>query len=162
MTGTARCVYCQATGPAGHFEPIGNAAGNQACKQVNLCALRAGGHDPVDVVTHLARELAQVRRTDTAGQYGAGNPHPAGGPAWFRHAEAYRPVLSGAQLARLNLTLGAASGWLNNSGRAEWGTQLAQARAYYGCKRCGAMGPREACTTASGQERRRWHAGRTF
>lgn len=165
------CVYCQASGPEAHFELIGppEVRQNWACRQQNLCALRvydglpllsAGG--PVAAVLQLVRELAQVHRTDIAQQTGEGNPYIPGSPAWTGHARACQPMLSDQDTARLHLVLRAASDWLSGSGHADWGQQLAQARADLGCKQCGAMGPSEPCRTCKGGQLPRWHAGRKF
>jgi hypothetical protein len=157
---TASCAYCHVTGPAAHFEPI-NGQGNVACKQQNLCTVRGQLVDinPVDLVLQLVRELAQVARTDQAERHSVGHP---GSPAWLDHAQAYRGMLSDQDLARLHVVLAAGADWFTRGDRAEWGQRLAQARTWNGCKRCGAMGPREPCRTADGGEAREWHAGRSF
>lgn len=155
------CVYCGVTGLAEHFVQMNGR--NYACRQATLCALRSvadsigeGLSDAsvAGLTMQLARELAQVARDD---RKAAGHlPDP-----WGRHTAREHRALSTQDLARLHVTLTAAAGWLQDSGRANWGQELAQARADLGCRRCGQMGP-TPCLTSSGQERREWHAGRRF
>ena len=151
------CIYCGTPGLAEHFEQVNGRS--WACRQGELCTLRqlTAEGDPVPLVLQLARELAQVARDDRAAAGHLADP-------WGRHQAATRPhrTLSTRDLARLHVVLTAAAGWLNDSGSASWGQELAQARADLGCRRCGAMGPDMPCTTAQGTERRDWHAGRRF
>jgi hypothetical protein len=157
------CVMCGVTGLAEHFELFNRR--NWACRQVTLCVLRrladgigAGLSDAsaAGLVMQLTRELGQVAMADRAAAGHLRDP-------WGKHREAVRPhrMLSTQDLARLHVTLTAAAGWLSDSGRADWGQQLAQARADLGCRRCGQMGP-QPCLTSGGNERRTWHDGRRF
>jgi hypothetical protein len=152
MTG---CVNCGATGD---LEPV-NTAGNMACRQVNLCALRAAGHDPVHVALTLIREMAKLAWADNAARQGI--PWPTS-PEWTAAG-----VLTGTDLARLHLVLEAAAEQIMSpSGFPEL---VRQARKDMGCRRCGAIG-REDCMTSGGNRVPRthgtwgphWHAGRTL
>lgn len=157
------CVYCQATGAAEHFEPIGNQSGNQACRQTELCQLRRNGYDPVHLTLTLVRQLAQVAWQDIEARKAAGQ---AGSP----ESASYQPMLGTDDLARLHLVLGAAAGRISPDGSADSAAALAQARADYGCRTCGAIG-RDDCTTVTGVSEvprthgtwgPRWHKGRTL
>ena len=97
----------------------------------------------------LARGLAKLHRADVEARNAAG---PAGSP----ERAAFQESLSGAELARLHLVLGATARQLTNSRRGEWGQQLAQARGGYGCRTCGAIGL-EDCYTSSGHPVPRTH-----
>lgn len=155
------CAYCGVTGLAEHFELFNRR--NWACRQRTLCTLRqltdgigAGLSDAsaAGLTMQLARELAQVAMDDRKAAGHLADP-------WGRHDARAHRMLSTAELARLHVTLTAAAGWLSDSGRADWGQQLAEARTFLGCRRCGQMGP-QPCLTSGGHERREWHAGRRF
>ena len=158
-----QCVYCGATAD---LEPISPGTGNLACRVTELCELRREGVDPVGLALRLARGLAKLAWHDVE----ARNSIRPGSPDWVRLNDTYQPALSGTELARLHLVLGAAADRINVSGQADSATLLAQARKDLGCRICGAIGRCEDCTTSSGglvarthgTWGPRWHKGRTL